>query len=139
MRKILLLPTYFKATGWIILVPSIILGCWIIFLPDLLPEQSNTAERIFNNVAIIGTIIGALFVGFSRDRHEDEMLVSIRLNSLLIATYINYGALAVASLFVYDLQYLNIMACNIATLLLIYLIVLHYSLYRLKKSLQNEE
>ena len=27
-----------------------------------------------NNIAIIGTVVGALFIGFSREKIEDEMI-----------------------------------------------------------------
>lgn len=51
--------------------------------------------------SIVGVLFmtGALFVAFSREKTEDEFIAKIRLESLLWATYINYGVLLFCFLF----------------------------------------
>lgn len=116
MEKIFLLPNGFKKVGWIILVPTFVLGVLMTidgyngFPSFLLPEwiplamkrvlTSDWVGKILNNVAIIGICLGCLFVACSRERVEDELIGRIRLNSLLIALYINSSVLIILSLFV---------------------------------------
>ena len=83
MEKIFLLPNGFKKVGWIILVPTFVLGVLMTidgyngFPSFLLPEwiplamkrvlTSDWVGKILNNVAIIGICLGCLFVACSRE------------------------------------------------------------------------
>ena len=88
-----------------------------------------------NNVAIIGTIIGGIMATCSREKIEDEMISSIRLESLLTALYVNYGIMIIASLFVYDLDFLYVMLYGMFTILIIFMVVFRWKIWRIK----NEE
>ena len=92
-----------------------------------------------NNIAIIGTVIGAILVTCSEEKREDEMIAHIRLNSLLTALYINYALLIVAALAVYDLDFLNVMMYNMFTILLIFMVVFRYKIWRMKKGAEDEK
>ena len=129
MKTTLLLPNGFKKIGWAIFVPAFLLGCSICFF----------RETVMNNIAIIGTVVGALFIGFSREKIEDEMIQHIRLNALMAAMWINYLLLIVVSLSIYNINYLTVMACGMATPLVIFLLVYHFNLYRLNRNLHHEE
>ncbi|MDR4043403.1 MAG: hypothetical protein Q3W80_01055, partial [Alistipes sp.] len=94
---------------------------------------------VMNNIAIIGTVVGALFIGFSREKIEDEMIQHIRLNALMAAMWINYLLLIVVSLSIYNINYLTVMACGMATPLVIFLLVYHFNLYKLNRNLHHEE
>ena len=118
MKTTLLLPNGFKKIGWAIFVPAFLLGCSICFF---------------------GTVVGALFIGFSREKIEDEMIQHIRLNALMAAMWINYLLLIVVSLSIYNINYLTVMACGMATPLVIFLLVYHFNLYRLNRNLHHEE
>jgi len=110
MNTLKLLPNHFKKIGWIIFIPSLILG--ILSLTDILtlPEVSlpvfynsgfplsseenglfeNTEITIFPNLFGILIIIGGILVGCSKEKIEDEYISSLRLKSVfwsLIATY----------------------------------------------------
>ena len=108
MTKELLLPHSFKKIGWVILIPTLLLG--VLMLIDgfngyptyLMPAQgtacyetlcSATTGRALNNIALVGICIGGIFVACSRERIEDEMISRIRLNALLTALYVNYALL----------------------------------------------
>ena len=129
MEKIFLLPNGFKKVGWIILVPTFVLRVL----------TSDWVGKILNNVAIIGICLGCLFVACSRERVEDELIGRIRLNSLLIALYINSSVLIILSLFCYELLFLNVLVFNMFTNIIIFLIVFEMKLWKLKKSLRDEE
>ena len=91
MKKDYLLPVGFKKIGWIVLLPSLLLGCYMLFLQEELNWFSGVNEHLLNNAALIGTAAGLLLTGLSRERNEDEMITSLRLNSLLISVYVNYA------------------------------------------------
>lgn len=155
----LLLPNRFKKPGWIILIPSVLLGLFIIIFDydfKFLEAKVFTvySATLFNNAAtwfgliesnltntIVGVlfIIGAVFVAFSKEKAEDEFIAKTRLESLLWATYINYGILLFCFLFFYALEFLFVMILNMFTILVIFIIRFYYVLHRANKSLSYEK
>ena len=138
MKTTLLLPNGFKKIGWAIFVPAFLLGCSICFFGENF-DRWLFRETVMNNIAIIGTVVGALFIGFSREKIEDEMIQHIRLNALMAAMWINYLLLIVVSLSIYNINYLTVMAGGMATPLVIFLLVYHFNLYKLNRNLHHEE
>jgi len=158
MKTKLLLPNCFKRIGWIILIPSAILGLFIIisdydfgFLNTQMftfySEGLQKPPVVFGliKVNLTGTIvgilflIGAVFVAFSKEKREDEYIAGIRLESLLWATYINYGVLLFCFIFFYAFEFLYVMIFNMFTILIFFIIRFYYILYRSNKSLSNEK
>ena len=92
-----------------------------------------------NNIAIIGIAIGGILATCSKEKIEDEMISHIRLNSLLVALYINYAVLIVASLLVYDLDFLQVMIYQMFTILLVFMVVFRYQVWRLQKGAGDEK
>ena len=144
MTKELLLPHSFKKIGWVILIPTLLLG--VLMLIDgfngyptyLMPAQgtacyetlcSATTGRALNNIALVGICIGGIFVACSRER----------LNALLTALYVNYALLIATALCTYDLSFLYVMIYNLLTMLLIFLAVFRWKLWRLKHAVADEE
>ena len=130
--KTLLFPLRYQKAGWIIFAICFALGVYIMI-------SDYSASYLLNNVAIIGTIVGGVLATCSREKIEDEMTQQLRLNSLLMALYINYGLLIVASLVVYDLKFLNVMLYNMFTILLIFMAVFRYKIWRMKKGVEDEQ
>ncbi len=129
--KTLLFPHSFQRIGWIIFAISAAIGAYILF-------TDNTDSYLFNNIAIIGISIGAILATCSREEVEDEMTGQMRLNSLLTALYINYAILIVCSLLIYDLDFLSVMLYNMFTILLIFMVVFRWKIWRIKKATENE-
>ena len=156
MKKIFLLPHSFKKVGWAILIPTFVIG-FMMFIdgcngfPGYLMKgldpagglyrvlDSDAMTAILNNIAIIGICAGSLFVACSREPIEDELITQVRLNSLLVALYLNTAFVVVSALCFYELDYLYVMIGNIFTVLLVFLVVYEVKLWRLKKSLSHEE
>lgn len=130
--KTLLFPHSFQRIGWVVFAISAAIGAYILF-------TDNTDSYLLNNIAIIGTCIGAILATCSRENVEDEMTGQIRLNSLLIALYINYAILIVCSLVIYDLDFLSVMLYNMFTILLIFMVVFRWKIWRVKKAIENEQ
>lgn len=129
--KTLLFPHSFQRIGWIIFAISAAIGAYILF-------TDNTDSYLLNNIAIIGISIGAILATCSREEVEDEMTGQMRLNSLLTALYINYAILIVCSLLIYDLDFLSVMLYNMFTILLIFMVVFRWKIWRVKKATENE-
>ena len=158
MNSKFLFPYKFKAAGLIFLV----LGMTLIILTSFITDEieflnvpvpaiwykglsfgsgydSNRFFSIVNNnildeIASSFFIIGSLFFAFSKEKHEDEFISKLRLDSLLAATYINYGLLIFAILFFYGLAFMTVLIYNMFSLLIIFIIRFRYVLYKSKKS-----
>ncbi len=130
--KTLLFPHSFQRIGWIIFALGIALGAYAVF-------KGFNGSYTMNNITIISIIVGGVLATCSCEKREDEMTQQLRLNALLMALYINYAALIVCSLLVYDMDFLNVMIYNMFTILLIFMIVFRWKIWRMKKALQNEE
>ena len=130
--KNLLFPHSFQRIGWVVFAISMAIGGYILI-------SEFDSSYTLNNIAIIGIIVGALLVTCSREKVEDEMTQHLRLNSLLVAMYINYAILIICSLFVYDFGFLHVMLYNMFTVLLIFMAVFRYNIWRAKKRADYEE
>ncbi len=158
METSYLLPHRFKKVGWLLFIPSAILGLLTLiydWTPDFLnvnvfgifiDEIIGTKRYfgfVYNNILneILGVlvIISGLMIAFSKERVEDELITKIRLQSLVWATYWNYGILILAFLFVYDLSFLWVMIFNMYTVLIFFIIKFNWSLVKLNKALTYEE
>lgn len=157
METRFLLSSKFKRFGWIILIPSSILGLLKIFNDFKLESLDLKMFTIcsgmpspfftfgFDKVNLTGTIIGILFilgailVAFSREKYEDEFISKNRLESFLWATYINYAILIFCFLFFYGSCFLFVMIFNMFTMIILFIVRFHYVLYRSLKLLEHEK
>ncbi|MBC5993422.1 hypothetical protein H8S84_11295 [Pontibacter sp. SD6] len=87
-------------------------------------------NNVFDELVGIAAIVGGLLAAFSKEKDEDEYIAQIRLESLLWATYINYGFLLFSILFIYGSGFYQIMIFNMFTLLFIFLIRFNFILYK---------
>jgi hypothetical protein len=133
--KTLLFPHRFQKVGWVIFALAAALGVYLC-ITDF---EGFGGSCTMNNIAIIGIAIGGILATCSREKVEDEMISHIRLNSLLVALYINYAVLIVASLLVYDLDFLQVMIYQMFTILLVFMVVFRYQVWRAKRGADDEE
>lgn len=130
--KTLLFPHRFQKVGWVIFALAAALGIYILVTGfDTTPTM--------NNIAIIGITVGGILATCSKEKIEDEMISHIRLNSLLVSLYINYAVLIVASLLVYDLDFLQVMIYQMFTILLVFMVVFRCQVWRAKRGADDEE
>ncbi len=134
--KNLFFPRQFQMVGWLLFVPAIILGILIYFN---VINFEGTIETIFNDAVIIGITIGSIFIVCSKEKHEDEMIRSIRLASLLNALYI-YGVILIAAvLFINGLAFFEFMTVNLVLLPLIYVVAFRLEIHRYSKMSDEEQ
>ena len=148
MDKTLLLPYSFKKIGWVLFVPTALLGLLLAsggstgFPSFLLPEAVARGERLdhlCNNIVLFGVLLGVLFITCSRERIEDEYIGRIRLNALLAALYATFGLTLIPALVLYDLEFLYFMIFNLCLLPVLFLIIEQLLLWRFRQEGRHEE
>ncbi|WP_417014813.1 hypothetical protein [Alistipes sp.] len=148
MKGIILLPHPFQRIGWIVFLPTALLGLLMAIdgfngFPSFLLADgvttSPTLDAACNNIALIGVLLGSLLITCSRERIEDELIARIRLNALLAALYATIGIAVVAALMLYDLAYLYFMIFNLCLLPVLFLVIERAMLWRLRKEASHEE
>ena len=152
MKSKYLFPHRFKRIGLLILIPSAILGLYMIFSewqPDFLTMQvpaffvseifgehrfiSMVENNIVDEILGVLVIIGSLLVAFSKEKDEDELIGNIRLESLVWATYVNYGILLLALILLYDMSFYWVMLLNMFTILIFFIIRFHWMMMKFKQ------
>lgn len=134
--KTFLFPHTFRPIGWIILVPTLILG---ILLLDGILSVDGSVETILTDTAIIGIALGSIFITCSRERIEDEMTSSIRLKALLTSLYTYIVFLVIWTLAVNGMAYLYVMAASLVMLPIIFVVRFRYEMHRYYKIKSDEE
>ena len=158
MTTKLLLPNRYKTIGWILLIPSVLFGLYMIVtgfetklvhgptfavLSEGLMDDQKSFSLIRTDLTntLTGTLFlaGALLVAFSREKQEDEFIAKLRLTSLLWAVLVNYVLLLLAFLFIYGLPFMSVMIYNMFTVLIIFIMRFHFILYQNTKTVADEK
>lgn len=158
MKLNYLFPYKYKKIGWIILVPSLIIGLLTlifdfepslfefrvpaIFIDEIMGEKhliGMTENNMLNEILGVLIIISLLLVAFSKEPVEDEFISHVRLESLVWATYTNYGILLFSFIFIFDIPFLWVMIFNMFTVLIFFIIRFNWQLAKLDKSTVHEE
>ncbi len=159
MKTHFLFPNQFKNIGWLLFVLSVLGTLFISVFNKSTDDYLNITvfsiyqdsigeipgffkfikNSIVDEILTVGIIVGGILVGFSKTKNEDEYISKIRYESLVWATYLNYGIVIFFTLFIYGLTYLNVLFYNMFTLLLFFIIRFHYMIYKLNKSINDDE
>ncbi len=158
METKLLLPNKYKIIGWCLLIPATIMGLILIFTDyDAFPirakvfaifneelfEEKQSFSFIETNITntVVGVlfIVGAMFVGFSKEKREDEFIAKLRLSSLLWSVWVNYILLLLGFLFIYGAAFFTVMIYNMFTVLIIFIVRFNYILHTNSKSVSDEK
>lgn len=153
MKTKFLLPHKWKRLGWILMIPSAVLGILVLFFhfrfdfldakvfviysDSVFSDGQTTLGLVDGNYT--ATITGILFltglilVAFSKEKLEDEFVTKRRLESLVWATYLNYILLVLCFLFVFDFEFLTVMIFNMFTIPIFFIIRFYYVLQKAKK------
>ena len=154
----LLLPNKYKKVGWFILIPATILGTILMFTNfEGMPLNTKVLSIVNNEIlgksqfftfintnitnTLVGIlfIVGALLVGFSKEKNEDEFITNLRQSSLLWSVLINYILLLFSFAFIYGTAFLSVMLYNMFTVLIIFIARFNYVLYSSSKSMSDEK
>ena len=83
-----------------------------------------------NELAALSIIAGLFLVAFSRERVEDEMIGRMRLEALQWSVVANYVILAVLILVSHGFGFFYILAHNMFTVLLVFIVRMRWLMYR---------
>ncbi len=154
MKLNYLFPHKYKKIGWIILIPSVIIGL-IAMVGNLEPAFLDVEvpavfiDEFFGETKLIGfvhnnllneitgllIIISAFLVAFSKEKQEDEFIAKNRLESLVWAVYLNYAIFIIALLCIYDMSFMWVIIFNMFTILIFFIARFNWEVSKLKKSL----
>lgn len=144
-----------RISGWIFYL-TIPVGIYLLFtnsFEDLLKIRvfslfhSETISTTSNTENIIGSrgfqwiengildeiltfviIVSGIIHSFCKEKIEDELISKIRMDSLVLSLYINYGVLLFFNFFVYDLSYFYVMVFHLFTILILFNLIFRYKL-----------
>lgn len=136
LMKTFLFPHSFRPVGWIVIVPTLLLGVLLLF--GVL-SIGGILETILVDTSIIGVALGAVFITCSRERIEDEMTSTIRLNALLTSLYTYVVFLVIWTLAVNGMNYLYVMAASLVMLPMIFVVRFRYEMHKYYKIKSDEE
>lgn len=154
VQKLLLFPHKFKKVGWWIFLIVLVLAITISTdtLSDWLKNTwisqkkvgsgmfaSDLLEVLYNDLKIIGSIVGALFITCSREQIEDEMIGTIRLNSLLLSLYCYVILVVLATIFINGINFLTVMMYSMVSLPILFLFIYEIMLWLFKRSMKDEK
>ena len=145
-----LFPHRYRLIGWILLVPFMVLGFLTLynefefgFLDVALRSAENSdwldkpeIENFTNEIAMIGTLVALMFIAFAKEKVEDEYILKLRLDSLLVAVFVNYILLLLAILFIYGLDFVEFLVYNMYTVLILFIIRFTWVKYRQSKMVE---
>ena len=155
-----LLPGKYKNAGWWILgITLVLIVVHVIFgntcdfsvnnVRELLGMERLSSQRFFSwfgpnsdlMLTLIGIllIVGGIFIGFSRNKEDDEFIEQLRYESLILSLYINSGILILCLIFIWGFDFLTVMQFNIFSILYVFIICFYIRLYINKRSLHHEK
>lgn len=156
MQTRYLLPNRLKFVGLIISIPAfvlMILNLQYGFTLRFLDYEVKGLQKIsfdngflfniqFNNftdeIGSLLLIIGLLLIAFSKEKDEDERISKLRLESLLWSVFINSVFISISIILFYSELFLKIMAYNICTTLILFIIRFHLIIYFERKKINQD-
>ena len=156
MKTNYLFPIVFRKIGWCLFVPFLVLGICYLFCDEntfeiggsnvlaLFDGFSDTNyfcitknDSWTDELIVIFLTISMLFIGFSREKDEDECITSIRMNALVWAIMVNSALLIVGTLLIYGLPYLNFMSIYMFSLLILFVFKYRWMIYKFRKTIEQ--
>ncbi|MEZ2335899.1 hypothetical protein AB6735_09690 [Mucilaginibacter sp. RCC_168] len=144
MKSRFLFPSYFRVIGYLCFVADIIKAMLlkVFFVGGFTQEpgaQLNIGMIVTNDINILIVVIGLLFIAFSKEKTEDEHFAQLRLDSLQWAIYINYLIFILCVIFINGFKFIEIVAYNVITPLIFFIIRFRWVIFRLNQSLKAEK
>lgn len=151
MKTSYLLSNKFKPIGWVLILLGLVFGIFVYYYdyqPEFLKRSvlsiydydfdtnkrgfsfSIIKNNIADEIALVTFLIGALLIGFSKEKIEDEFVYKLRSESLIWAVILNSILLIFAIIFVYDISFLDMMVYNMFTPLLFFIVRFNFLKYK---------
>lgn len=100
----------------------------------------NMAKTSFSMTIFPILMLTALvFIAFSKNKIEDEYILKIRERSFVWAMLAGYVVIALLTLLVLGFAYIMVLMYDMYIFLILFICKFHYEVYKLKKTMQDEE
>ena len=139
MKKLFLLPNRCKIWGKVVFILSAFLGIYILLIDESYSNSFlafDSSQAFINNVAIIGSLLGLAVVAFSKEKVEDEYVMSLRADALIKALILDCVLIVLCALFIYGGYYFIYLSFSQYIVLMLYILIFRYNMC---KHLQNNE
>ncbi len=151
--KSYLLPNYFQRIGWIIFITGFLVFFAGLFAFNNLRIIPQAYSRYLTLIIYLFIYLSVLFLGLSKEKIEDELTMSTRINSLAITAYISFivflvfefaFSIAIAFRFLTTDSYrilgiIKKILINPYSLFLIYIIIFRIKIIKYNKGIKDEE
>ena len=152
MKSNNLFPNVFKKIGWSLFIPFLLWGTTYLFSGGTFLEiGGSSALALFDGdfdtkfltisdndswtdeIIVIFLTLSMLFIGFSREKDEDECIANIRMNALVWAIMVNSALLIIGTMLIFGAPYLNFMTIYIFSLLILFIAKYSWMIHRFRK------
>lgn len=159
MNTRFLLSNSYKRLGWWLFLPAIVLSSFVFFggyepdwldvkVPSLFHDDffigdSNedkgfrimnlTKNNIANEITGVLLLVSCMLIVFAREKDEDEMIMKLRLESLLWAALVNGLLTLFCLIFTYDFTFYFVMVFNLYWLFLLFIARFHWVLWKFRR------
>ena len=151
MKKNYLFPHRFRVIGWVLAIVAVaaFVVCKIWYpnlsfkMPslyfDVLFDDDNEsgffrmARAEILSIAMPLLTIGLLFVGFSKEKVEDEFVHYLRAQSLIWSTYVTSALFIIATILIYGIAYIIVPYLVFYAFLILFIIKFRIELHRFNK------
>lgn len=96
-------------------------------------------DDVLFELASIMFVLGSIFIGFSKQKSEDEFTANIRLESLLWTMYVLFALFLLSIMFIYGWLFAEIHLGSIFAFLVIFNLRFYYILYKSKRASKDEK
>lgn len=154
-----LLPNNYKRIGWWLFYPAIVLASFVFFggyepdwldvkVPSLFHDDFflgsseddpgfkivNLAKNnIANEITGVLLLVSCMLIVFAREKDEDEMIMKLRLESLLWAALVNGLLTLFCLIFTYDFTFYFVMVFNLYWLFLLFIARFQWVLWKFRR------
>ncbi|MBO7083651.1 MAG: hypothetical protein J6W30_07395 [Bacteroidales bacterium] len=147
MNKNYLFPHQFRMIGWVLAIVAVVGYLWLpeihfkmpsLYFDTFFDDENEsgffrmaTANSL--SIAMILLTIGLLFIGFSKEKVEDEFVQYLRAQSLIWATYVTAILFIATTLLIYGIAYIYVPFLVFYVFLLLFIIKFRIEVHRFNK------
>ena len=88
--------------------------------------ENGLGDEIFTLLIIISGLVNS----FSEEKIEDELISRIRLESLSLSLFINFGLIIISTFLVYNLNYMYVLVFNLFLIIFLFNLIFKFRLFK---------
>ena len=147
MNKNYLFPHRFRIVGWVLAIVAVVGYLWLpeihfkmpsLYFDTFFDDENESgffrmARTNSLSIAMILLTIGLLFIGFSKEKVEDEFVQYLRAQSLIWATYVTAILFIATTLLIYGIAYIYVPFLVFYVFLILFIIKFQIELHLFTK------